>query len=128
MIGYAVLGLSVLAGYCVTIACALMSTMSLASAVPRFVIANHRVRSSYKLTHETMWFCCVVLGGFVTAKVGSGMPQWWEEVALAGILLLMLWRNTWEARQRGTVHQLLISLLTVGGVMAGFSVYNKFAF
>lgn len=125
MTGYAILGLSVLAGYCVTIACALMGTMWIASVAPHFVIADHRVRGTYKLTHEALWFCCVTLGGFVTAKVGMGMAQWSQQIALAAILLLMLWRNTWEARQRGTVHQLLISLLTLFGVMIGFSIRNK---
>ena len=126
MIGYALLGLSVLAGYCVTVLCALVGTMGLASAAPRFVIADHRVRGSYKLTHEAMWLLCVVLGGLVTARVGMGMSQWRQEVALAGALLVMLWRNTWEARQRGTAHQILISLLTVAGVLIGFSLRNRF--
>ena len=94
--------------------------MGIASASPRFVVANYRVRSSYKVTHELMWFFCVLIGGFVTARVGMGMSQWRQELGLSGVLLLMLWRNTWEARQRGTAHQILISLLTVAGVMAGF--------
>ena len=128
MIGYAILGLSVLAGYCMTVVCALIGTMGIASAAPRFVIANHRVRASYKLTHEAMWFCCVLIGGFVTARVGLGMSQWRQELGLIAVLLLMLWRNTWEARQRGTAHQILISLLTVAGVMIGFMVRNKLAF
>jgi hypothetical protein len=125
MIGYAILGLSVLIGYCLTIACALIGTMGLASAAPRFVIANHRVRGMYKLTHEVMWFLCVVVGSFVTARIGLGMSEWLQEIALTGVLLLMLWRNTWEARQRGIAHQILISLLTVAGVLIGFSLRNK---
>ncbi len=128
MIGYAILGLSVLAGYCMTVVCALIVTMGIASAAPRFVIANHRVRAGYKLTHETMWFFCVLIGGFVTARVGLGMSQWRQEIGLIGVLLLMLWRNTWEARQRGTAHQILISLLTVAGVLAGFAIRNKLLF
>ena len=127
MIGFAVLGLSVLAGYCVTIACALAGTMSIGLAAPHFVIANHRVRGSYKWAHEGLWLCCVILGGFVTARVGMGMSQWQQEIGLAGALLLMLWRNTWEARQRGIAHQILITLLTVAGVLVGFSVRNRLA-
>ncbi len=125
MIEYAILGLSVLSGYCMTVACALLGTMGIASAAPGFVVANHRVRGSYKLTHEAMWFFCVIIGGFVTARVGLGMSQWRQEVGLIGVLVLMLWRNTWEARQRGTAHQILISLLTVAGVLVGFSIRNK---
>ncbi len=128
MIGYAILGLSVLAGYCTSVICALIGTMGIASASPRFVIANHRVRSSYKVTHELMWFGCVLIGGFVTARVGLGMSQWRQELGLISVLLIMLWRNTWEARQRGTAHQILISLLTIAGVMVGFLVRNKTTF
>lgn len=127
MIGYAILGLSVLAGYCVIITCALMGTMGIASAAPRFVIQDHRVRGGFKWTHEAMWFCCVLVGSFVTAWVGLGMSQMWQQIALGGLLLLMLWRNTWEARQRGITHQIVISLLTVGGVIAGFSLRNRLA-
>ena len=126
MIEYAILGLSVLAGYCVTVACALIGTMGIASAAPQFVIANHRVRRGYKLTHEAMWFLCVIAGGFVTARMGMDISQWLQELFLIGVLLYMLWRNTWEARQRGTAHQILISLLTVGGVLLGFSVRNRY--
>ena len=127
MIGYAILGLSVLVGYCMTVLCALVGTMSIASAAPRFVIANYRVRSTYKFTHEVMWFFCVVIGGFVTARVGLGMSEWRQEIGLCVVLLVMLWRNTWEARQRGMVHQILISVLTIAGVLVGFSVRNKLA-
>ncbi len=125
MIGYAILGLSVLAGYCMTVACALIGTMGIASAAPRFVVADHRVRGTYKLTHEAMWFCCVVVGGFVTARVGLGMSEWRQEIGLIGVLELILWRNTWEARQRGMAHQIVISLLTVAGVLIGFSIRNR---
>lgn len=126
MMGYAVLGLSVLVGYCVTVACALIGTMGIASAAPRFVIANHRVRGGYKLVHEALWLLCVVIGGFAAARIGMGLLQWRQELLLTAVLLFMLWRNTWEARQRGTAHQTLISLLTVAGVLAGFSLRNRF--
>ena len=128
MIGYAVLGLSVLAGYCMTVACALIGTMGIASAAPGFVLANNRVRGPYKLTHEAMWFFCVIVGGFVTARVGLGMSQWRQEIGLISVLLIMLWRNSWEARQRGLPHQILISCLTVAGVLVGFSIRNKLTF
>ena len=126
MIGYAILGLSVLSGYCVTVLCALVGTMGIASAAPRFVMADHRVRGAYKWTHEALWLLCVIAGAFVTARVGMGMAQWRQEVALTGVLLFMLWRNSWEARQRGTAHQILISLLTVTGVLVGFLLRNRF--
>jgi hypothetical protein len=34
----------------------------------------------------------------------------------------MLWINTWEARQRGIAHQLLMSVVSLLGVAAGFKL------
>ena len=122
MFAYAVIGLSVLVGYLVTVLCALVTTIGVASASPKFVMANYRVRTRYKLVHELMWLLCVIAGAYATAKVGMGVATMEQEVALGAVLIFMLWRNTWEARQRGTAHQILISLLTVVGVWGGFAL------
>lgn len=127
MMGYAILGVSVLTGYCVTVLCALLATMSLGSLSSRFVIANHRVRGGYKLAHEMLWLLCVTLGAYTAARVGVGDMPWRQELVLTLLLVGVLWRNTWEARQRGTAHQILITLLTVAGVIAGFSLRNRLA-
>ena len=126
MINYTIIGLAVLAGYIATVLGSLVTTMGLTTAMPRFVVADHKVRGAYKLAHELLWLLCTILGGFVTARVGMGVAIWKQEFLLIGVLVLMLWRNTWEARQRGTAHQILISLLTVAGVLAGFSLRFKY--
>ena len=115
MVELIVIGLAVLAGYIVAVGLILLSTMAIASAAPRFVVANHRVRGSYKLLHECMWFLSAMTGAFVTARIGSEVQPIRLELVLSGALLVILWRNTWEARQRGIAHQILITILTVAG-------------
>ncbi len=126
MISYAIIGLAVLLGYMTTVMLSLLATMGIASGVPRFVVRDYRVRGSYKLLHEVIWFVCALLGGVVAGKAGMGVFVWKAELALCAFLLFMLWRNTWEARQRGTAHQILISVLTVGGVLSGFALQQRF--
>lgn len=127
MVQLIVIGLAVLAGYIVSVGFILLSTMAIASAMPRFVIHNHRVRSSYKLLHECMWFLSTLIGAFVAARIGSEVQPIRIEIVLSVALLVILWLNTWEARQRGIAHQILISVLTVAGVWAGTSFAKHFA-
>ena len=119
MVQLIIIGLAVLAGYIVTVGISLLGTMAIASAVPRFVIADHRVRGIYKFVHEFLWFLSAFVGAYVMAQIGSEIQAVRLEAVLSGALLVMLWRNTWEARQRGIAHQILISVLTVAGVAAG---------
>ncbi len=122
MVNLVIIGLAVLAGYLVTVACALVGTMALASSVPNFVIVDNRVRGGYKFVHELMWLLCTVIGAYSAARIGMRVQAHRQEALLIAVLLLVLWRNTWEARQRGTAHQILISLLTVIGVVGGFAL------
>ena len=122
MVELIVVGLAVLAGYIVAVSLILLSTMAIASAAPRFVIANHRVRGSYKLLHECMWFLSTMSGAVVTARIGAEVQPIRLVLVLSGTLLSILWWNTWEARQRGIAHQVLITILTVAGVVAGVSL------
>jgi hypothetical protein len=47
------------------------------------------------------------------------MRSWLIGGLLAALLILVLWTNTWEMRQRGLGYQLLMSAVTVAGVGAG---------
>ena len=125
MISYAIIGLAILVGYMVTVTTALVATIGIASGAPAFVVRDYRVRPGYKWLHETIWFVCATLGGFVASMAGMGVYVWKAELGLSAALLLMLWRNTWEARQRGTAHQILISLLTVAGFFTGYALQHR---
>ncbi len=125
MISAAITILSVLLGYLITVGLSLAGTMAVTAAAPRFAVAEHRVRPSYKLVHEAMWFVCVILGAFAASRAGLRGNRAEQELALIAMLLFILWRNTWEARQRGTAHQILISLLTVLGVGVGYAAGTR---
>ena len=44
---------------------------------------------------------------------------------LALVFVTMLWRNSWEARQRGMAHQILMSLVSIVGVVAGYELAKR---
>ena len=107
-------------GYVLVVAGSLAGTIAIASAAPRFVVHDHHLRPGYKLLHEALWMVLSAGGGFAAASVaGPWMFAWMAGAALAAALILMLWTNSWEARQRGLPHQILITLLTCAGVAAG---------
>ena len=50
---------------------------------------------------------------------GSSHP-WLSAPLLAGTIILVLWTNTWEMRQRGVAYQTLMSFVSIAGVAAGY--------
>ena len=52
------------------------------------------------------------------------MP-WFSGALLAGAMILVLWTNAWEMRQRGAVHQILMSLMSVAGVAGGYVLWIR---
>ena len=115
-----VIGVGLALGYCLVVVLSLMATMAIASAARGFVVKDFCLRPAYKLTMALFWTVAAVAAGFVAATVaGPGAVGWLTGVALAGALILVLWTNTWEARQRGLPHQILLTLLTSVGVLSG---------
>ena len=115
-----VVGIGVALGYCLMLVSSLMATMAMASAVRGFVVKDHCLRPAYKLVMALFWTAATVLAGFVAAAVaGAGMVAWLSGAGLAALLIVVLWTNTWEARQRGLPHQILLTFLTFVGVLGG---------
>lgn len=107
-------------GYCLVVLLSLMATMAVASAARNFVVREYRFRPAYKLLMELLWMVAAAVAGFLAALVGGpGLVGWATGTALAAALILVSWTNTWEARQRGLPHQILLTLLTVVGVLGG---------
>ena len=121
MLTNAILGIAILLGYTATVLTSMVTTMGIAAGAPQVVVRDYRIRGRYKFLHEALWFFSAVLGGFVTSMASMGMAEWKAKLGLSAVLLLVMWRNSWEARQRGTAHQILISLLTVAGVLCGYA-------
>jgi hypothetical protein len=113
-----VIGLAV--GYTVTVGMAIVTTFAITAADPTFVVREYRIRQRYKLVQELLWLACAVAGGYATATVTGTMYPWLTASLLAAILILVLWTNTWEMRQRGLANQLLMSAMSVAGVALGF--------
>lgn len=112
-------------GYTVTVALSMILTFAVTMSMPRFVQADYLICNSYKLVHESFWLLSAGVGGYVTALVVKGFHPFVTEAALAGALIWVLWENSWEARQRGMAHQVLITALTVIGVAGGYLLERR---
>jgi hypothetical protein len=114
---------ALLPGYLVAVVLMMAGTFAITLRAPAFAVHDFRVRSQYKLIHDLVWLLCATAGGFVTARittiVGVFIP-WLPCAALAVVMILVLWSNSWEMRQRGIVHQILMSILSVAGVAGGY--------
>ena len=113
-----VLGLA--AGYVVTLLTSMILTFAITMSLPKFVEADHLIRPRYKFVHEGFWLVAATAGGYVTALVVKDVHPQVTELALLASLIWVLWSNSWEARQRGTAHQILITALSVFGVVGGY--------
>lgn len=113
-------------GYAMTVGCSLVATFGLASASPDFVARNHRITAGYKRVQALIWGACATAGGFVTCAVAQGTREFEVAALLIASLIGMLWFNTWEARQRGMAHQILMSLVSILGVIGGYWLANHF--
>ncbi len=122
MITATILVVSLLLGYLATLGCALAGTFLIASMSPRFAIENHYLRGSYKLTQELVLLLAATAGGYASAAVGGSMHPLLTELCLAAILVSIHWINSWELRQRGLPHQILLTVCLVAGVFAGYAL------
>lgn len=108
-------------GYIVTVGLSMMLTFGIAQAAPTFVVKDHLLKTGYRIFQEMVWLLCVTVGGYVSASVAqSTMHPWFVCVILAGILAGTPWTNTWEVAQRGLGHQIVMSVASVAGVVAGY--------
>ncbi len=111
---------AVAVGYAVTVAVSMVLTFAVAMALPKFVEADHLIRNGYKLVHESFWLLAAGIGGYATAAVVRGIHPLVTELLLVAALVWILWENSWEARQRGMAHQILLTTFTVVGVAGGY--------
>ena len=121
MITATLIAFAVLLGYFVTVGLSMAVTFSFTRTAPGFVVKDHLLRTRYKLFQALVWLMCVIVGSFLSALLAELVQNPWLVGALfATVLILVLWGNTWEARQRGLWHQLFLSALTGAGVGAGY--------
>ena len=109
--------LAVILGYFVAVAISLIATFGITSAMPGFVAEEFRVTGQYKLLHEFIWLVCSGVAGFVACYITKSLDPLVTAILLSATLIGILWMNTWEMRQRGMAHQILISLASVAGAV-----------
>lgn len=116
----AFLTIALIIGYAIVIGLMMCSAFAIASMNPRLVADNHRLRTSYKLLQDLLWFPSATLGSYLTAWVSANAHPFLAAILLAGILIRVLWNNSDEGRQNGLVHVLLSSVSILGGVALGY--------
>ncbi len=122
MITGSFLALALFLGYAVTIGLSMAATFGISAASRSFVAENYRIRRRYKVVQDVVWLVCTTAGGYVAALVIGLTHPWLGGVGLVAILIGVLWVNAWEMRQRGTEHQIVMSLVTAAGVAVGFMI------
>jgi hypothetical protein len=122
MITGSFLALALFLGYAVTLGLSMAATFGISKASPSFVAENYRIRRRYKFIQDMVWLLCTTAGGYVAALVIGQTRPWLGGIGLVTILVGVLWINAWEMRQRGTDHQIVLSVVTAAGVAAGFLI------
>jgi hypothetical protein len=120
LIAISYIALALALGYGVTVLLSMAATFGITAASRSFVSKNHRVQRGYKYAQEGMWLLCSVAGGYAAAIVNQGSHPVMVASGLVVMLVGVLWLNVWEMRQRGLGHQILMSVATAVGVVAGF--------
>ena len=122
MISWTQISVALFLGYALAVGGLLVATFGLTASVrPDFVAKQHRITPKFKRLQAVVWLICVTVGAFVTCMVAQGAHPWVVPVLLTAAFVGILWKNTWEARQRGMAHQILMSVLSVVGVAVGYT-------
>ncbi|GGA54110.1 hypothetical protein GCM10011507_01650 [Edaphobacter acidisoli] len=115
--------IALILGYSVVVGLSMLATFSITKAAPAFVAQEHLLNPGYRILQEFMWLVCSLVGGYVSAWVtGPAVHPLLVGAALAGVLVAVLWSNTWEVAQRGLGHQIVMTIVTIIGVAAGFAL------
>ncbi|WP_158791158.1 hypothetical protein [Granulicella sp. L60] len=118
------IALALFFGYAVTVGLSMAATFGIASASHDFIVKDYRIRRRFKFLQDGIWLVCSVAGGYVTALIANIIfHPWIAGAGLATILVIVLWVNAWEMRQRGVPHQVAMSVLTVAGVVLGLMMH-----
>lgn len=110
-------------GYGVAVGLLMLATFGITKAAPAFVAKGHVLSDGYRVLQEIVWLVCAAVGGYVAAWVaGPAAHPWLAGAALAAVLIVVLWSNTWEVAQRGLGHQIVMTIATIAGVGAGLAL------
>jgi hypothetical protein len=126
MIAGTLVAIAIILGYAVAVSLSMAVTFGITKMVPAFVVNDHLLKASYKLFQDFVWLLCVVAGALVAAAVAASTAHLWlVELLLAAGLVCVPWTNAWDVRQRGILHQIVMSAITVVGVAAAFALWKQ---
>ena len=126
MISAIFIAMALVAGWLVTVAIAATVTMAVGAAAPWFVVTDyHTVRFRFKTMEVLVWLAAATIAGFIAKWIVAEMYPWTAAALLAGVMIAVLWKNSWEARQRGLAMQILMTVASVAGVVMGFALKTK---
>jgi uncharacterized membrane protein YfcA len=125
MVTLSYITLSLVVGYTVAVGLAMMATFTMTAARREFVAKNNRIRRRYKYVQEIAWLVCATAGGYAAALINGPPHAWLVGASLAAVMVLVLWTNVWEMRQRGLGHQISMSLMSAAGVAIGFVIHLR---
>jgi hypothetical protein len=117
---------ALMVGYIVAVGLSMAASFGIAKAAPGFVVKDHVLKPSYRIAQEIIWLLCVTVGAYLSAWMTEiSLRPMLVAVLLAISLVGILWINTWEMSQRGMGHQIVMSLVSIAGVCAGFTLRLK---
>ena len=126
MIAGTLVAIAIILGYAVAVSLSMAVTFGITKMAPAFVVNDHLLKASYKLFQDFVWLLCVVAGALVAAAVAASTAHLWlVELLLAAGLVCVPWTNAWDVRQRGILHQIVMSAITVVGVAATFALWKQ---
>jgi hypothetical protein len=125
MIAGTLIAIALILGYAVAVSLSMAVTFGITKIAPGLVVNDHLLKTSYKVFQEFIWLLCVIAGAYVSAAVAASARPWFAGVLLVAALVFIPWTNTWDVRQRGIVHQILMSTISVVGVLAGFVLWKR---
>jgi Na+-translocating ferredoxin:NAD+ oxidoreductase RnfA subunit len=126
MIAGTLIAIALILGYAVAVGLSMAATFGITKAAPWFVVNDHLLKTGYKFLQELVWLLCVIAGAYVSAAVAASVTRpWFTGTLLMIALVLIPWTNTWDVRQRGITHQIVMSVISVAGVVAGFVLWKR---
>ncbi len=122
MLSAALITVSLILGYLVVIAFTMVSDFTIATLDPHFAVANHRLRTRYKLLQSILWFVFAFIGGYMAIRAAAEASGLLASGLLAVILAFVLWSNPPESKQRGLFHMLLACAANIVGISAAYAI------
>ncbi|MBS1800900.1 MAG: hypothetical protein JSS95_13880 [Acidobacteria bacterium] len=120
MLTAALIVVSLVLGYVVTVALSMVSTFAIVHFRRGLVVQDRRLRTRYKLLQDLLWIVYSAVGGYLALLAANHAPLPLTAMLLAAILILVLWKNSQETRQVGLLYMLLTSACIIAGIAAAY--------